>query len=67
MDINFNETHVFTYDPDGSSIGIWKNDETKGRHGIPVHFVGWINFYDLEQMNHFKEMIEFALEKQKYI
>ena len=66
MNITIDETHVFTFSSEEPSIGVWKNPKEQGRYGINVSFVGWINFHDWEQMNHFREMLDLALEKNGY-
>lgn len=67
MEITFDETFVFTYCINDPSIGIWKNDKEKGRYGIPARLVGWLNFYDFEQMSLFSEMLDLSLKKQNRI
>lgn len=62
INIELDEKSVFTYCTDELSIGIWDHRDGKWE-GPVIGQIGQIKFADKWQVYHFKEMLDFMLEK----
>jgi len=60
IDIVLSETCEFTYSAEDLCIGIWHRPFNKDKFNLG----GFITFNNIEQLEHFKEMIELLLEKK---
>ena len=62
IDITLDERCIFTYSAKEKCIGIWRHKDSV--HEGPVEGpLGFINFANRDQAFHFKEMMDFMIEK----
>ena len=65
ISIELDEKSVFTYCVEDKSIGIWDHQKEGKWKGPIIGQVGKIKFCEEWQVDHFKEMLEFMLEKME--
>lgn len=62
MEIKIDEKSVFTYSADTLAIGIHTHRD--GKYSGPLTYEGKIVFASIEQINHFREMIDLLNERR---